>query len=686
MAMTLRWLVLVVLAVLVSACGVENPTPLATEPARQVFSVSGVTPPPYATPTVDEVAAAWLVIERDRATSTAVSAATSTAYSIQSTQRAQATEAFWVGVTMAVSTERAQETRVAKTEIAGTQLADAATAVPLTLTPLAATQQIEAVRLKAERVSLWIWQVGGAVFGVLMLGVLGYGLYLGLRWADEFGAVKNFEKKADSLRPDPTGRRPALTTGMLKKGEKLIVPELAHRATIDPDADDLTTEQALKNAGDQRKLEVVRSLSSSPVLPRLLGRMADYYVKTAMQDVTIGQNVPQPENPLLPVDDMPALPPPHFKKLFAWDGQLLPYGVDEKEQLMLVDPTRRPHMMITGDSGSGKSRSAIRTLMSGALASGWNVVVLGKQVDFLPFEEHPNCKIVPVNVRKEPQKYAQVLRTLAEQMDVRDAMLASKGITTWDRYGAPQTMIVLDDFSGAMFAMQRSSRTEVLNEAKAIAMDGRKFGLNLVIGLQRASWTSIDTDLRSQMGRVVYRVASAVDSRVALDVEGAEKLAHLNFLSRLTDDSSIQRGVGFFLQDGEVEAFLKSRPVTQNEPVEWVDAKVEDVTVTPETSTLDEARAKADETVRIQDTYLAALSRQDEKLSLRMLERAVFGADAGGNTFHKVRNAIALYEGCSPDDVSKVIAEHVRTWKSATDSATNDAATGDLGDFSPKPA
>lgn len=684
--MTLRWLVLGVLAVLVSACGVESPTPLATEPARQVFSVSGVTPPPYATPTVDEVAAAWLVIERDRATSTAVSAATSTAYSIQSTQRAQATEAFWVGVTMAVSTERAQETRVAKTEIAGTQLADAATAVPLTLTPLAATQQIEADRLKAERVSLWIWQVGGAVFGVLMLGVLGYGVYLGLKWADEFGAAKIFEKKADSLRPDPTGRRPALTTGMLKNGEKVIIPELAHRATIDPEADDLTTDQALRNAGDQRKLEVVRSLSSSPVMPTLLRRMADTYVKTAMQEPPIGGDVPQPQNPLLTVEELPAFPPPHFKKLFAWDGQLLPYGVDEKEQLMLVDPTRRPHMMITGDSGSGKSRSAIRTLMSGALASGWNVVVLGKQVDFLPFEEHPNCKIVPVNVRKEPQTYAQVLRTLAEQMDVRDAMLASKGITTWDRYGAPQTMIVLDDFSGAMFAMQRSSRTEVLNEAKAIAMDGRKFGLNLVIGLQRASWTSIDTDLRSQMGRVVYRVASAVDSRVALDVEGAEKLAHLNFLSRLTDDSSIQHGVGFFLQDGEVEAFLKSRPVAQNEPVEWVDAKVEDVTVTPETSTFNEARAKADETVRIQDTYLAALSRQESKLSLRMLEREVFGADAGGNTFHKVRNAIALYEGCSPDDVSKVIAGHVASWKTATNSATDGAATGDLGDFSPKPA
>jgi hypothetical protein len=292
---------------------------------------------------------------------------------------------------------------------------------------------------------------------------------------------------------------------------------------------------------------------------------------------------------------------------------------------------------------------------------------------------------VAVDVRKDAATYIAILKTLTAQMDIRDEVLASKGISTWDRYGAPQTMVVLDDYSGAMWRMSKSDRIGVLNEAKQIAMDGRKFGLNLVIGLQRASWTSIDTDLRSQMGRIVYRVSSAVDSRVALDEEGAERLPFLNFLSRLSDDASVQRGVGFMLQDVEVEAFLRSRPVGQNDPLNWIDATarpVEEVVETGEpvvfADELDEARRRADVKCAIMDAYLAR-KNENKKIVLADIEREVYGEKRGGSFYRTVVTTIAEMENCVFEDVSAVVAEHNRQISGAT-------ATQEMPDFSPNPA
>lgn len=692
----MKRIIVLIAAIFLAGCG-AGPLVAATN-APRVLALQHVTPSVTPTASPNAVATAMMVIEFDRATSTAAAAFTSTSAATTATVEAKQTSAFWVGVTLQVATQRATETQIASTQQAGTQQADFATSVPLTQTPLAATQIVEQDRLTAERMSIWAYRIIGIVFLVGILTAFFVVLYRGIPLAQKHlsdtSEANVMKTKVDALRPDDKGRRPAVPTSVLKLGEGLIIPELAHRSVIQPGNDDLTSQQALNNADNQRKLEAMKSLAESPVMPRMLNRMAEYMVKQMMPEGD-GKNysdvdIQRPEFPM--IEQTEGLAQPHFKKLFAWDGRFLPYGVNADDDLMLVDPSRRPHLMVTGDSGSGKTRSGIRTLVSGALVSGWNVVILGKRVDFLPFEEHPNCKVVAVDVRKDAATYIAILRTLTAQMDIRDEVLASKGISTWDRYGAPQTMVVLDDYSGAMWRMSKADRLGVLNEAKQIAMDGRKFGLNLVIGLQRASWTSIDTDLRSQMGRIVYRVSSAVDSRVALDEEGAERLPFLNFLSRLSDDASVQRGVGFMLQDAEVEAFLKSRPVRENEPLDWVDATAQPVEDTDETAStpiifgdeVEEARRRADVKCAIMDAYLARKS-QNKKIVLADIEREVYGEKRGGSFYKNVVNTIAEMEGCSFEDVSGVVADHNKQIAGATEGATT-TATQEMPDFSPNPA
>lgn len=693
-----------------TACGaMDQYSPLSTpEVKNQIALASNV---PFATSTVtptqtpNAVGTAMMVIEIDRATGTAEAASTSTSMAITATQEAKSTQAFWVAVTLDLATQQSIETRTMKTQTAGTAQAEWRTQQPPTQTALAATQIIERDQLNSRRASTWILNVGGTLILTALCGLLVYALYLYISFRQSLAKAEVSEKS--HIKPDKEGRFPLLPEDILK-GKKLINANLQYSPVLDPSAPDrLTNEQSLDNTTNARRLEMVRSVAASPAINRIASNLMKRPEgnKPAVPTVTITK--PEPAAPQEPLPALPSLQPPHWKLLNKWDGHFLPYGVDEQSNLMLVDPAKRPHELIVGGTGSGKTRSAIRTIVTGALSTGWNVVILGKKVDYLPFEEHPNVTILAVDVRKDAQKYINVLRTLTAQMDVRDQLLSAARVSTWDRYGAPQTMVVLDDFTGAMMRMPDKKAAEVLNETKQIAMDGRKFGLNLVIGLQRATWTSIDTDLRSQMGRIVYRVESANDSRVALDESGAEKLPYLNFLTKLTDDSSIQRGVGFFLEDLEVEAFLASRPAPQNERMNWVDGvvKEEDPAVTsvtmsvpvsastpseetdkPMSASMMQARKKAEETIKIQNLYSSFLSSK-QKFSLADIERAVFG-DTGGSFHKSVKKAIADLEGVPMEEVADVIASYLEQWgtkPTAGETATTTENIAGMGVFGLNP-
>jgi len=692
----------IAIALWVTACGAGTETTgLQATPRAGVYSsLNSVTPETVgvsATPTVDDLATAYAVIAFDQATSTARAADTLTAISSMATQEAKATEQFWVGVTLQVATQQVQETHAAGTQQAAMQQAAAQTAAPQTATALKATQIVESNDLNSKVASMWVWRVGFAVFISILLFTFGAVLYRGIPIAEkigkELGDAKVMKEKTDALKPDSNGRRPAVPSSLLKDGETLIIPELAHRAVIDPRNDDLTAEQALRNADGSRQLEAVRSVSGSPFMSKYLARdmskqgVTPFSVKITKPDQPHA-DVPQPENVLLPEREiLPALPAPALPLLFSkWDGELLPFGADEEGKLMRVDPAVRAHFMVVGRSRSGKTLSSIRPMVACLLTMGWNVVVMGKRVDFMPFEDHPNFKLIAVDVRKDARKYINTLKVLTDQMDIRDRLLASKGVSTWDRYGAAPTMAVIDDYSGAMLRMPKKEAGEVLNEVKSIAFDGAKFGLHLTLGLQRATWENIDTNLRSQMGRIVYSLESAGDSRVALGEDGAERLPlQFNFLTRMTDDSAVRRGVGFTLQDVEIEAFLQSRPVAENEPLEWIDATAETVEESPlapvtlETPDVDIQTAAAlpeeDLRSRILNVYLAKLSLQ-RRFSLRDIEREVFGF-TGGKAHDTVKKVIADTEQCEVGEVSTVLNEMFAKWAPAT---TEGATTVTFGE------
>jgi hypothetical protein len=688
------------LALALSACdaasGVDLNSFTVQSSPRANAAVTPVTATPAGTPTANQVMTAQAIIAIDGATSTAGAAATGTSYAVTTTSEAQATQAFWVNVTLGVATERGQETKVAQTQQAGTEQADWKTQQPQTVTALVATQAIERAELKSKVASTWIWRVGGSLALVGLLYLLILAGFDARRYLNEKGNAKNLQEKTSAMKPDSQGRYPIIPSASLAKNETLLNPNLMHRAQLDPaKVDDLTSDQALQNTNSLRKLDGVRSISSSPAVGSLLKKMMKDEEAASKRNTTmpIGDVlITKPDQPLLPTA-WPELPLPHWKLLNKWDGHLLPFGMDEKAQLMRVDTSTRPHFMVVGRSRSGKTLSSIRPMVACLLTMGWNVIVMGKRVDFMPFEEHPNFKLLAVDVRKDARKYIDILNTMTAQMDARDQILYSAKVSTWDRYGAPSTMIVVDDYSGAIERMPAKQAAEVVSEVKSIAMDGAKFGLNLMLGLQKPTWENIDTTIRSQMGRIVYSVDIG-DSRIALGEEGAERLpAQFNFLTRMTDDSSMQRGVGFVLQDAEIEAFLKSRPVAQNEQPDWIDAtiiKSESVSagvsapVSAPVSgvSVESNEPTADRVNHIREAYFSRINSRKE-FSLRDLERDVFGAN-GGAFFKEVRRAIADIENVTEAEVSAALKDKFTQWKA--ESATATATSPKMTDFEANPA
>lgn len=676
----------IVLAVLMSACSAaEGQSFQATPRAAAYGALNSVTPETVrvtSTPTPDELATAYAVIAFDEATSTAESAATSTAFVVTSTESAKATAQFFVEVTFQVATQRATETQVAGTQISAEKTVVAGTAAPQTATAIKATQVVEETNLNTTLISMWVLRVGFAVFVVgfliFLVVILFRGIPIAENIAKKLGDARVMKQKTDALKG--ADRVPS---SVLEKDETLIIPDMAHRAAINPHHDDLTSEQALENTKGFRELQIAKSIAESPLMAKYMARdlhkqgMTPFSVKITKPEEP--QGAPQPERPLISVAK--ELPAPHYKKLFAWDGELLPFGVDEAGELMRVDLAKRPQLMVCGMSGSGKSRSVIRTMIACSLIQGDNVFVLGKQVDYFPFEGHPNFRILPTrNLRTDASKYIDVTRRLTDQMDVRDEILVSSRKSTWAHYGGPQTIFVLDDITGTILNINAKDRTAFLEEILRIAMDGRKYGLNLLLGVQRPTADTIDTRLRSQLARISLRVERASESKIAIDADGAQYLPDGHFLTRLTTESELERGVGFSLDDNEAEAFWRSRPIKENEPMSWIDAVVETVeedapaTVTPETFSVSTAEAPSvpedDFRSRILNVYLAKLSLQ-RRFSLRDIEREVFGF-TGGKAHDTVKKVIAETEQCEVSEVSAVLNEMFSKWNLAT---TDDATT-----------
>jgi len=243
-------------------------------------------------------------------------------------------------------------------------------------------------------------------------------------------------------------------------------------------------------------------------------------------------------------------------------------GLNVAGEPVIADICKMPHVLIAGATGSGKS-VCIHSLINAILfrASPWEVkfiLVDPKRVELTQYEGIPHL-LTPVIV--EPKKVLSALKWAISEMDRRYKLFAEVGVRNLEAYNElsgftalPYILIVIDELADIILF----SPADIEDAICRIAQMARATGIHLVVSTQRPSVDVLTGLIKANIPcRIAFNVSSQVDSRVIIDMPGAEKLlGRGDMLFIPPDQAKPTRIQGTFVSDGEIQGvigFLKKQ-------------------------------------------------------------------------------------------------------------------------------
>jgi len=237
-------------------------------------------------------------------------------------------------------------------------------------------------------------------------------------------------------------------------------------------------------------------------------------------------------------------------------------GKDIAGKNYFVDITEMPHLLIAGETGSGKSvciNSLLTSLLFKATPEELKMILIDpKVVELSGFKNIPHL-LVPVVT--DPKKAASALNWAVSEMTSRYKLFAEHGARDIARFnklsaeskenGIPRIVIIIDELAELMAAAPH----EVENSICRIAQLGRAAGIHLVVATQRPSVNVITGLIKANISsRIAFKVNSGIDSRTILDQNGAEKLLRNgDMLYHPSDAAKPIRLQGCYVSDSDIE-------------------------------------------------------------------------------------------------------------------------------------
>jgi S-DNA-T family DNA segregation ATPase FtsK/SpoIIIE len=239
-------------------------------------------------------------------------------------------------------------------------------------------------------------------------------------------------------------------------------------------------------------------------------------------------------------------------------------GKDVAGGAIVTDLAKLPHLLIAGQTGSGKSVCIGAILTSLLLQSTPDEVriLIGdlKRVDFPGFNGVPHL-VVPV-MHDSPQILNALYWTTSE-MDRRYRLFARANARNIASYNekhtgqdrVPYVVFIIDELADLML----QAPIQVEKQITRIAQLARATGIHLVLGTQRPSVDVITGLIKANVpARIAFATASAVDSRTIIDMTGAEKLLGRGDMLWLAPDAAKPvRAQGAFVSDAEIEQVIR---------------------------------------------------------------------------------------------------------------------------------
>ncbi len=216
-------------------------------------------------------------------------------------------------------------------------------------------------------------------------------------------------------------------------------------------------------------------------------------------------------------------------------------GKDIAGTPIIGDLAKMPHLLVAGQTGSGKS-VMINDILTSLLyrnspADLKLILVDPKQVELTPYNDIPHL-LAPVI--HDPEKCISALKWAVAEMDRRLKTMAEVGRRNIVEYnnlkkeeGMPYIVIVIDELADLMMMAARDVEALIVR----LAQKARAAGIHLVLATQRPSVDVITGLIKANVpARIAFTTASQVDSRTIIDQIGAEKLLGRGDMLLLTAD------------------------------------------------------------------------------------------------------------------------------------------------------
>lgn len=250
-------------------------------------------------------------------------------------------------------------------------------------------------------------------------------------------------------------------------------------------------------------------------------------------------------------------------------------------EVYVDDLSKMPHLLIAGSTGSGKS-VGINTILTSLIyrlhpSEVKFLIIDPKKIELSLYRKLKHhflavSKDVDEEILTTPQNAVLALKAAELEMEQRYDRLAHAGVRNIADYNErlaagklkdtdtikhrklPYLVVVIDELADLMITAAR----DVEEPIARLAQLARAVGIHLVLATQRPSVDVITGVIKANFpARIAYQVASKIDSRTILDMNGAEQLLGNGDMLYLPSGSpKAVRIQNAFISTDEVEAIM----------------------------------------------------------------------------------------------------------------------------------
>lgn len=246
-------------------------------------------------------------------------------------------------------------------------------------------------------------------------------------------------------------------------------------------------------------------------------------------------------------------------------------GIDINGQPVVRDLGTSPHILLSGGTGSGKS-VVINQIFASLMLENTpdNVKFIFIDPKTTEFQVWKDCPFLYTDIITDMAVASSSLNALWTEMERRNQLMAGRMVRNLASYNAkvseeekePYLVVVVDELSYLMkvFGDQVEKQIEALGEK------GRSSGIHVILATQSPRADVVRGKIKANMMTgISLRVKTALESDIALDEHGAEKLnGKGDTLTKWNGDGELVRSQGTFLTDENLAAIINQ--VKENYP------------------------------------------------------------------------------------------------------------------------